>query len=248
MDLERVSQELYRLPPTEFTAARNAKAAEARLQGRADLATSLKKLRRPSVGAWLANLLVVEDSRDVDHLIDLGAQLRSSAKNLDGEQIRKVSKDKAVTVSKLARAAGAKASRMDQPASSAAMTELETTLEAAFADAAAAQELQAGRLARGLQYSGLGVALPTGPSSSGRPGGSSSPTRQTAAERAAKRRAFDRAKTDADRADAELAEAKRSVVLAERELRRLRVAEASAARRSRDAQKRAATARKKFRG
>ncbi len=103
MDFEGASEELYRVVPKKFTAARDAKVAEARRMGDAELASSIKKLRKPSVGAWLANLLVLERTDDVQRLIDLGVELRSPTRDLAGEDIRRVSREKADAVDKLAR-------------------------------------------------------------------------------------------------------------------------------------------------
>ena len=58
MEFDGTRRELYCVMPKEFTAARDAKVSEARGQGNSGLANSLKGLRKPSVGAWLANLLV----------------------------------------------------------------------------------------------------------------------------------------------------------------------------------------------
>jgi hypothetical protein len=101
MELESATSELYRVAPTQFTAARAAMAAEARLAGDPELASALKKLRKPSVGAWLANLLVFEQSSDVGSLVDLGTKLRMPDRKLEGELIRRVSKEKGNAISKL---------------------------------------------------------------------------------------------------------------------------------------------------
>src|ERR1700684_342935 len=93
MELKSATQELYRVAPAHFTAARDTMAAEARQAGDPELASALKKLRKPSVGAWLANLLVLEQPSDVERLVDLGVELRSPKRNLDGEQIRRASKE-----------------------------------------------------------------------------------------------------------------------------------------------------------
>ena len=82
--------------------------------GQRELAASLKKLRKPSVGAWLANLLVAEQSSDVEQLVDLGAELRIPKRKLEGDQIRRVSKEKGDVVAKLVRDATSKASREGQ--------------------------------------------------------------------------------------------------------------------------------------
>ena len=78
-------------------------AAEARRAGDPEIASSLKKLRKPSVGAWLANLLVLEQASDVEHLIDLGTELRAPNRRVEGAQIRRVSKEKGEAVSRLLR-------------------------------------------------------------------------------------------------------------------------------------------------
>ena len=158
MDLERATEELYRVTPARFTSARDAMAAAARDVGQRELAASLKKLRKPSVGAWLANLLVSEQSSDVEHLVDLGAELRMPKRKVEGDQIRRVSKEKGDVVSKLVRDATSKASREGQSVSASAMLELEATLDAAFADPQAAEMLLQGHLSSGLHYSGLGFA------------------------------------------------------------------------------------------
>jgi hypothetical protein len=120
MELERATRDLYRVTPAEFTAARDAMAAEARRAGDSEIASSLKKLRKPSVGAWLANLLVLEQASDVEHLIDLGTELRAPNRRVEGAQIRRVSKEKGEAVSRLLRNAQSKASEAGQTVSAAA--------------------------------------------------------------------------------------------------------------------------------
>jgi hypothetical protein len=82
VNLESATQELYGLTPTQFTAARNAKASEARKEGLPDVAASLKELRKPSTAAWLANLLVRERSKEIENLIELGDGLRTPKSEL----------------------------------------------------------------------------------------------------------------------------------------------------------------------
>ena len=161
MDVESATDELYGVSPPEFTAARNAKAAEARKAGLADVAASLKKLRKPSAGAWLANLLVRERPEEIGTLLDLGDSLREARTTPGGDEIRRVSKQKVEVVSTLIRHAKARASRLGHPPSASVVEELEMTLDAAFADPQAATTLRQGRLTTGLRYSGLGfMALP----------------------------------------------------------------------------------------
>ena len=133
MDLASVVDELYGLPPRQFTESRDARASEARAAGDRDLASSVKKLRKPSTGAWMANMLVRQQKAEIDRLIGLGEELRS-ARNPSGEQIRTASKAKTDSVTALLRQAEKIASRAGEPVSQAAQQDLEATLDAAFAD------------------------------------------------------------------------------------------------------------------
>jgi hypothetical protein len=243
MELERATHELYRVAPAEFTAARDAMASDARHAGHRELAASLKKLRKPSVGAWLANLLVLEQSSDIKHLVDLGTTLRAPRRKLEREEIRRVSKEKSDAVSKLVRNARSKASRAGQPVSVAASQELEATLEAAFADPRAAEKLLEGHLSSGLHYSGLGFGeegfpgLQTTTKKSVSAGRAKSEAEQIAAQRN-----FEDRHDEAEQADADVEKARQSLAKAARELTRLKSAEALAVRRSKAAHARVSTA------
>jgi hypothetical protein len=239
VELTSVAKELYGLPPQEFTAARDARVSEAREGGDKELAASLKNLRKPSVGAWLANMLVREQPGDIDQLIGLGEELRGSS-TLDGEQMRRASKQKQDVVAALVRNATSIADRADQQVSQAAALDLETTLDAAFGDPSAADTLRAGRLTGALSYSGLGFA--SGSAGSARVKRRSEPAR-TGGKGAT---AIGKAKSDLDlatlaaaEADDELAMAQRAVGAAEADLKRLRAAAAVADRRATKAHQKA---------
>ncbi len=247
MDLESAGRELYGLAPSQFTAARDAKASEARQAGRPELASSLKKLRKPSVGAWLSNLLVLEQSSDVERLIDLGVELRAPKHKLEGDQIRRASKEKSDAISKLVRDARSRAVGVGQPVSVAALQELEETLEAAFADPQAAESLREGRLSSGLHYSGLGFTAQSQTGSRSRTKGFT-PARSTRSEADHKtaQRNSERANREAEQADAEVEKARQAVAEAADELTRLKSAEALAVRRSKEAHDRASAAKKEL--
>lgn len=245
MDLDTATQELYRLAPSQFTAARDALEVRARQEGHPEIAASLKKLRRPSVGAWLANLLVGEQPNDIRHLIELGVGLRAPTRALEGGLIRQASKEKGDAISKLVRDALAKAADAGQSVSAAASHELEGTLEAAFADPQSAESLLGARLTSGLRYSGLGLGdqiVDASPSEAkGRP---RTGARTTGAPRVAAERALKKASREAELADAAVEEARQAVARASRQLTRLRSAESLAVRDARDAHVRVSAARK----
>jgi hypothetical protein len=247
MDLESATDDLYGVIPSEFTAARNAKVAEARKAGLGDVATALKKLRKPSAGAWLANLLVRERSSEIEGLIQLGDGLREPGSTQGGDEIRKVSKQRVDAASKLIRQAKSRAAQLGHPTSASAVEELETTLDAAFADPEAAATLRQGRLTVGLRYSGLGFTTQPDARSPARTKGSGS-ARVSKAEtqRVAAEHDLDKATHEAEQADAHVETARRAVKEAAAELTRLKSIEAQAVRRSKDTHARVTTAEKKL--
>lgn len=247
MDLESATQELYGLSPTQFTAARNTKVSEARKAGFAAVAAALKQLRKPSAGAWLANLLVRERPEEIENLIELGDSLRTPKSKPGGDEIRKVSKEKVAAVSKLIRHAKARASQSDHAVSASAIEELETTLDAAFADPRAAAELRQGRLTSGLRYSGLGfTAQPHTGSSSRTKGRGSDRSARPEADHIAAKRNLEKANHEAEQADALVQKARQAVKRTAAELTRLESAAALAVRRSKEAHARASAAKKKL--
>ncbi len=166
IDIDTVAGELYGLAPSEFTARRDALAAEARRAGDKALAAEIKKLRRPTAGAWLANLLTRERGQQVAGLLDLGAALRAAQAKLAPDDLRRLSLERHHQVAELEREARGLASQHGQTVSDAAAQELAATLEAALADEDAANALRAGRLTTGVHYSGLGL-VGLGPDASG---------------------------------------------------------------------------------
>jgi hypothetical protein len=243
VSFESVSAELYGLAPNDFTAARNARASEARNDGDTALAASLKELRKPTAGAWLANLLARERTEDLDRLIALGEELRRGENRADGEVIRSVSKKRQDAVAKLLFEANSLAKSRGQSVSEAAAGDLEATLDAVFADPKAAESVRAGRLTTALRYSGLGLT-DTGSAPPNRAGKFERPGSVTAAAQ----RDLELANREAERAEGEAEEARHSVARAEDDLKRLRATAALAVRRASDAHKKASAAKKKVKG
>lgn len=68
-DVARFVQELYALPPREFTRARDARAAGLRAAGRATEARAVRELRRPSVALWAANQLAHAEPRRLEGFV-----------------------------------------------------------------------------------------------------------------------------------------------------------------------------------
>ena len=80
--LLEVADELYALPLDQFTPERDARAKAAK--GDKDLVAALKALRKPSLAAWVVNLLVRRETEQVDQVLAIGAALREAQEAMDG--------------------------------------------------------------------------------------------------------------------------------------------------------------------
>ncbi|MFE4581252.1 hypothetical protein [Streptomyces chartreusis] len=225
MDLETVADELYRLRPEEFTATRAARMAEARTAGDRALADSIGKLRRPSLSAWAGNLLVHESPGEVEPLLRLGEGLRQAHRDLDGAQLRELSRQQRVLITALSRQAGQLAAQAGHPITEAARHEVEDTLRSVLADPDAAREWASGRLVKPLA-AGTGFpvmaegAAPAPPRPAAKTAGAAKAAKSTGASKAAaaeRRRRLTRARKEADRAARELRTREKAAATASRE-------------------------------
>ncbi|MFG3686195.1 hypothetical protein [Micromonospora sp. NPDC047740] len=228
-------QRLYATPPDRFVAARDAAVAEARRAGDQKAAREIGKLRRPTVAAWLVNLLAIRRPELVADLAQLAESLRTAQRDLRGAKLRELSAQRRAVVGALVDEAR-KLAAAEPGAPSAGklpLAEVEATLNAALSDAEVAEQVRTGRLLRATHYAGFGevprpqLRLVTGGAeepepeepAAGRAGArrerdERAAARAARAERAKRRRALEReqalARGDQDRAEAELAEAARA--------------------------------------
>jgi hypothetical protein len=174
VDVDAVADELYTLPPGEFVASRDEKVREAKEAGDRDAARAIAALRRPTVVAWLANLLARRHPDDVAPFLELGEALRDATATLSGPELRDLSRQRHQLVHALVRTARALGEAEGQRVGEDSARGLEDTLHAALADPDAAQQLLDGRLTTGLSRAGFGD--PTAASAAG--GGSPSPAKK----------------------------------------------------------------------
>ncbi|MEV1285832.1 hypothetical protein [Micromonospora sp. NPDC049679] len=153
-----VVERLYAAPPDGFVAARDEAVAAARKAGDVDTAREIAKLRKPTVSAWLVNLLALRRPDLVAELVELSAALRSAQRELHGPQLRELSAQRRAAVGALVREAGELARAADPAAASGKlpMAEVEATLTAALSDEEIAAQVQSGRLVRAVTYAGFG--------------------------------------------------------------------------------------------
>jgi hypothetical protein len=189
------ADELYALPPGQFTAARDARARVAKAAGDREIAARIATLRKPTVLAWLVNLLVRELPDEIGGFLDLGAALRDATATLSGPELRQLSGQRHRLVQALVRQARDLARQAGYRITEDVARGLEETLAAALTDPAVAEQFRAGRLTSGLTATGfpahsadtVGARRPLPPSSADRPtkriATDASPAQPSAAER-----------------------------------------------------------------
>ncbi|MGW6646658.1 hypothetical protein [Streptomyces iakyrus] len=205
MDYDSVADELYALRPEEFTAARASAVASARTAGDRELAGRIGALRKPSLAAWVSNLLVRSSPGEVEPLLRLGEGLRQAHQDLDGAQLRELSRRQHALIRALSVQARQLAKEAGHPIGEGVQREVENTLHAVLADPEAARAWAGGRLTKPLDPA-VGFpavaegARPQRPA----PAPASAPSRPDKKTREQQRRRLDRARKDAEAAEHEL--------------------------------------------
>jgi hypothetical protein len=211
VEFTAAADELYGVPPAEFTATRKRLAGElSREEGR-----RLSALRRPTVPAWAVNQLVRDDA--VGPLLDLGERMRAAWS--DGADLASLDSERSSLVADLVRRARELADEAGRPLSDAFADEVEETLRAAIADPSAADAVREGRLDHPLRHTGFGpfgaAAPPSAPKGAAKP----RPGRR-AGQRAGKKERDEqerrRREEEAQAAEREAAEAEKKAEEAER--------------------------------
>jgi len=155
------ADELYALPPEEFTAARNALAKELRAAGDKDGAAVVAKLKRPSVGAWALDQVAREQPELIEAVLDAGAALLEASEAAaagDASGLRP-----ATSTERTAAQAVAKATKPHLGARGDALVPaLLATLRAAALDDDIADQLRRGTLATEHEQAGFGFGLDAG--------------------------------------------------------------------------------------
>ncbi|MEU9736687.1 hypothetical protein [Streptomyces sp. NPDC048002] len=230
MDIDSVADELYALRPEEFTAARGERVAAARTAGDRELAERIGRLRRPSLAAWVSNLLVRARPDEVAALLRLGEGLRRAHHDLDGPLLRELGAQQRTLVRAVTREAAALAARAGHPVGAGVAHEVETILHAVLADRDAARAWAEGRLVRPFEavvgFSETGASVPHRPRPAARPEPRPA-VRRDDEELARARRAADTAGRELRALEKEVARAAREAAATEERATRLqdRIAE-----------------------
>ncbi|OAK52131.1 hypothetical protein [Rhodococcoides kyotonense] len=159
VDFDDVADELYSLDPSEFVAARKDAVARARKAGDRKTATTIGALRKPTVVAWMVNLLVREEPEDVAELFDLGDSLREAQRRSAADELKELSGARQQAIRALTRRAVKIAAEHGKPGADDAEREIGQTLNAALADPDVGERVRAGRVVTAESYSGFGPAM-----------------------------------------------------------------------------------------
>jgi len=143
VDLDTVADELYALPPEDFTTARDAAAKAA---DDAELKTAVKALRKPTASAHAVNQIVRDDPDAIDALLDLGDELREAMTGKAGD-VRALTEARREQISAL----------LDKALPANIRDDVTATLEAATADPELGAAVRSGRLVKPLRYAGFGA-------------------------------------------------------------------------------------------
>ena len=165
--IDEVADELYGLPPGEFTRARDERAKQLRGDGRREEATAVKALRRPTVAAWALNQLARRRKKDLDELLSAGEDLRAAQEELLAGGDRSAFQEAATRERGLVAGLAADATTLASEAGERGgglQEKVAETLHAAALDEETAKELRAGRLVREREaIAGFGAAAEAPP-------------------------------------------------------------------------------------
>lgn len=152
--LLEIADQLYGLPLAEFTPARDALAKEHKSDKA--FASRLKALRKPSLAAWVVNLLVRRDAPQVEQVLAVGAALREAQANLDGEELRALTRQRRQLTAAVTTQARGLAHDEGVKVTQAVADQVEATLTAAMVDERAAAAVRSGLLVAALAATGVG--------------------------------------------------------------------------------------------
>jgi hypothetical protein len=159
VELDSEIDRLYGLPLDEFVRQRDELAKRLRRDGEREAAEEVKRLRKPSAGAWALNQAVRRRRKETEELLAAGERLRAAHEALlsggDAAALREAMQEERALASALADCAEAIASETGK--SGPALRErVRSTLHAATVDEDAREELARGRFLREREAVGLG--------------------------------------------------------------------------------------------
>jgi hypothetical protein len=162
-ELDARAAELYALHPDAFAAARDSQVRTARTEGQQSLARELSKLRRPTLSAWLINLLWRDQREVLEQLFELADEMRRAQTAGSGPELRTLTAQRRELEAALLQRARTLAEQAGVKVTDATAREAQDTLAAALARPDVADEVRTGRLVKPASYAGFGPLPATVP-------------------------------------------------------------------------------------
>ena len=153
-----IAEELYSLPPAEFTGTRNQLAKQTKSDGDAELAKRVTDLKRPSVAAWVVNMLMRHQGELMAQVLELGASLRQAQGDLDADALRELTRQRRQLTTVVTRQGRDLARDLGQKVTDAVADQVQGTLHAAMVDEDAAGAVRSGLLVAAMTATGVGHA------------------------------------------------------------------------------------------
>ncbi len=151
-DLLAIADELYAMSLADFTPARDARAKE--LKGTA-LASKVKALKKPSLAAWVVDLLARREADQVEQVLTVGAALREAQAAMSGDNLRELTKQRRQLTAAVTQQARALALEAGVKLTQSVADQVEATLTAAMVDGACAEAVRSGLLVTALSSTGV---------------------------------------------------------------------------------------------
>jgi hypothetical protein len=150
-----IAEELYSLPPTEFTGTRNQWAKQTKADGDPELAKRVGELRKPSVSAWVVNMMMRHQGEQMAQVLDLGASLRQAQSDLDGDALRELTRQRRQLTTAVTHQGRTLAAELGQKVTETVADQVQSTLHAAMVDEQAAAAVRSGMLVAALAATGV---------------------------------------------------------------------------------------------
>jgi hypothetical protein len=150
MDLPNDAAAVFRVPPADFVATRDALVGRLLDDGRDDDAAAVKKLRKPTVVVWALNQVADRAAEDVTALREAGRDLRAAQQAVvsaggDAERLREAAAVRRAHVARLTEVARTALAEVGS-ATAAQIDQVGVALETASVDDATGEALAAGML------------------------------------------------------------------------------------------------------
>ena len=150
--LLEVADALYARSLTDFTPARDAKVRE--LKG-SELAPRVKALKKPSLAAWVVNLLARRDADQVAQVLAVGEALREAQAAMSADELRALTRQRRQLTAAVTQQARSLAAEEGVRVTQAVADQVEATLTAAMVDETCAAAVRSGLLVAPLSATGV---------------------------------------------------------------------------------------------